>query len=156
MRIIEDRTKKDKSDDLIRVECEKCSSVFEIEKDELDYGEFGVGNINCPCCGHNMYLDDYYIDLTYSNFIYPKHFSKSTCEEMASDKKINDAIRAGIDFFRNISWDDEEVWYMMDGGTVIFIIRDNESECYDIFVARDCSIVTLDFEEEDFESNGKR
>ena len=57
-----------------KVQCEGCSSTFMIDESDLDIGVYGCKFWTCPYCGQQNMVDES-IDLTESNFQFPKHFA---------------------------------------------------------------------------------
>lgn len=134
-----------------RIVCESCLSELEYNKDDIEYGAFGCGEITCPVCGDKTDLDDECMELTKDNVEFPKHFYVFNNKgEITEEQKeyIEEKINEAILWFRN--YKDEYVYYSEWGDLAIFVFRLTDDKEYNVVVAKGYYETDIPFEEEDY------
>ena len=129
MKIIENHYQGDVSQP-VRVTCEHCGSVLEVDEDEFVIGEFGLKGVECAVCGEMTYTDKS-IPLTPANVCYPQHFSmynSDKCKPL-SDENINAYIG------RTLNMIDKNTDYaeMASGDTLVLAYKSDE-DCSEVHV----------------------
>lgn len=139
----------------VTVECENCGSVLEVSREDTHVGWLGLQFVTCPCCDYEMSIeefDDNAINICASNVEYPTHFTVHSKDFKAveiSDKRINEWIQNGIEYFRQHK--DEYYWYTGSGNTWVHIYRYDGNEEYMVVVSKDYEEAEIQFEKEDYE-----
>ena len=135
--------------------CEECESELMYERDDIEIGEYGCAFVKCPCCGHNIYLDDgkFDIEITRDNVEYPTHFTHTSKENGAVDtcdnEHVREYIRKAIKYFRE---NKNEYSYggHITGNLYISVYRYSGDEVYDVYVSNDFHHTVILFEAEDY------
>ena len=152
MKVLKNNLQKE-SDYPKMVICEHCGSELEYEKFDIKEGPFGCGYVKCPVCGKDTMLDgDGFITLTTDNLKFPIHFnhlSKETgAKDICNEETIRKWVKEGIDFFREHI--DQFVWCRASGNLIVFVLRYDSDEEYDVIVSSDYYEVTIPFQKEDY------
>lgn len=116
--------------------CRHCGSELEISNDDLTYGAFGVGYINCPCCGkknENEYFDD--IDLNFENLCFPQHYYCFKDGINLSNDEINEDVRHLLEELNNCEEEYGVYRFVGSGNSIIFCFKFEDE--YAIYVCKD-------------------
>ena len=122
MKIIENNYQ-DEISQPVRITCDNCGSVLDVNEDEFEIGEYGLKGVRCGACGEMTYADSS-IKLTAANVCYPQHFSilsPAKCKAM-SDSEINRYIGETLRMIDK----DTDYAAMASGDTMVFAYKSDE------------------------------
>ena len=138
-----------------KLECEKCGSELEYDKDDLEIGVYGMAHVRCPLCNYSnpLYDDDENdIKLTKYNIEFPTHFHHTSVENGAVDtcnnKFVKECINKAIDHFRE--YKDEFAYYTGTGSTMVYVFRLTGDEEYEVVVTDNHYSTYIPFEKIDY------
>lgn len=143
-----------KTNNSIKINCDKCDSELEITENDTHIGWLGARFITCPCCGEESMVDELDgITLTKDNLKFPVHFNRTTkglrhIVEIKSDEIIKEIKRA-ITYFRENK--NEWHWYTSHGDLFLSVYRHPDDEDYFVLVTKDFYETYIPFEREDYE-----
>lgn len=137
--------------------CEHCASELEYEKEDVRVGALGCSYIDCPCCGHDILVEDEgEMTLTKHNVEFPTHFFYTSTETGAVDHCNNNNIKGyinqAIDYFRNHKG--EFCWSACCGNLYIRVSRYEEGGEYWVVVSNNYYDTYIPFEKDDYSYDG--
>lgn len=128
--------------------CENCDSKFQYDNSDIEYREFGIGTVICPCCNKTTDIDDV-LDLTSDNVKFPEHFYHfEPKNESFNIDFISKAIKDGIKFLKNHK--SEWVFNSTIGDTFVDILKIEYDKEYIVRVAKGYYETSIPFSEEDY------
>lgn len=136
------------------LECEKCGSKLEYEKEDMEVGVLGCMHVRCPLCGYNNMLDGNECDITLTkdNVEFPLHFFHTSKEdgavESCNNNNIKREINRAIEYFRKNK--DGYHWFTNYGNLYISVRRYEGDEDYDVVVTNNFYNTLIPFEPEDY------
>ena len=124
----------------IRITCEECESVFDFEEEDVEYLDYGLGYVKCPCCGNlNDLGEEFEKTLTEDNVEFPKHFSRTVSNKETCKHIPDDEVESYLK--RTIKWMKEEGIKDFAGhivGDLFIAVKYMEDyNNYDVYVSRD-------------------
>lgn len=134
--------------------CDGCASELEYEEEDVKTGAFGCACVICPLCGESNFIDESekVITLTKDNVEFPTHFYHTSVEtgavDLCDNKNVRDAIRKGINYFRNNK--DETDWMYACGNLYVGISRFDGDENYNVIVTENYYETDIPFEAADY------
>lgn len=151
MRIIVDRYKKinNKDEYPMIINCDNCSSDYEIEYDDTYIGALGCRYVKCPCCGYENMMDDG-IQLTKDNLKFPDHYFSFADGVKVSDEAIDGYVKRCIEALRNSKDKGFYATCTGTGDTHIFVFRYDGDEEYFVYVGKGGYETNVPFEDVDY------
>lgn len=120
-----------------KITCENCDSELEVEDDDIQVGEYGMGYVVCPCCSEKTYPDEFAnrLSLTKDNLEFPTHYASFSEGVHIDDDKINKWVKECIEKFDT---NDKNDWcrFTGSGDTMIFVFKLDEDKEYDVYVCK--------------------
>lgn len=127
-------------------ECEHCESVILVNKEDIEYGEYGLCYCTCPVCGERMQVinEAWEKKLTIENLEYPKDFNYCNFDDNDEGikRRINDSyIQARMkEMIKELREDKKENFKTLSGdGYIIIVTRSqtlNIDDC--LHCSKDC------------------
>lgn len=137
MKIITNNYKKDNTtnvDAVHRVTCEECNSIFEVNNSELKIGHLGLKYCKCPCCGEEIYEEDFgEIELTADSVKFPQHYFYFGDGKDLKDEEINKYVRESVKCLKE---NNQDFKYVATGNSFIFVQRLEAEDEYYIIVCK--------------------
>lgn len=143
MKIITNNYKKDNMTNAIlnedavhRVTCEECNSIFEVNNSELKIGHLGLKYCKCPCCGEEIYEEDFgEIKLTADSVKFPQHYFYFGNGKDFTNEEIDKEVRRMIKSFN--PYDDDDFYrHYSTGNLLITVTKCTEENEYHIVVCK--------------------
>lgn len=137
----------------IKVECENCGSILEVNNKDTHIGWLGMEYVTCPCCNKDTSVEEFEgITVTAKNVNFPTHFLYTDKEQRSvvhiEDEVINKYIKEGIEYFRLNK--DEYYWFIQSGDAIVIMFRYEDDAMYSVYVSRSLYEGDIEFEGEDY------
>lgn len=148
MKIIENNLKT--NNPVIRIRCENCQSVLDVEQQDIKTKGLGIAFVTCPVCGKETTdgLDDFDKNLTVDNIEFPKDFfSFKDGVELNSDE-IKTYIKKCIKHFREEP--DAFCCYTGTGDTLVIVFNHSGDEEYVVNVCKGYYQANIPYDLEDY------
>lgn len=157
MKVVENNLKR-KTKFPVKITCEKCGSILEIDKEDVFYGYLGLSYVKCPVCGEKTetYLDDLDIHVTRDNVVFPDHFYyfKGIPEEEVDSEEVKEEIKKLIKYIKEHNEETFESW-SSSANRFVFVHAYPGDECYAVTVANGYYDTEIPFDEEDYKIDWK-
>lgn len=122
----------------LKFECDNCGSELEVDIDEIEIGQLGLGYVTCPCCGEDVYDENFIqIELTKDNLNFPQHYCSFKDGVDVENDEINKDIKNMITSLENSTDENDFMRFTATGNTIIFVMKYVEDEEYHIVVGKD-------------------
>lgn len=153
MKVIKNKLKKENDDQVKRITCENCGSILEVERSDVEIGNFGLSYVICPVCERQTFtnVDDWDEKITIDNLVFPEHFYHfgGYGAKTMDNEEIISAARRGINHFRDNP--KEFAWFTQSGDSSVSVWNMPGDEDYIVRVAKGYYEVEIPYEPIDYE-----
>lgn len=123
---------------LLKFECDNCGSELEVNIDEIEIGQLGLGYVTCPCCGENCYDENFIsIELNKNVLNFPQHYFSFKDGVNIENDTINKKVKDMITSLENSTDENDFMRFIASGNTIIFVMKYIGDKEYHVVVGKD-------------------